>query len=152
MPNGIFRIISDAATGAKARALQRLSLLPRSETGKGLEVPLPFRDREDLKAGLTDKEIDAVIDAAPIVDVPLQGLTSLQHSVQADVVRRYIVAPGATSYTEGNVPRDVPIVVEREGMVGRYLWDGNHRVTAAILRGESSIRARLAKLPAETIP
>lgn len=150
MSGAVFRIISDAATGAKARALKRLAALPSSSTGRGLQVPLPYRDKEAFRAGLSDEGINAAIRAAPILNLSIDGLSSVQHSVQPAEVRRYIVAPGAVPKSDDPqpVPRDLPIVLEREGLAGRILWDGNHRATAAVLRGESTIRVRLAKLPA----
>jgi hypothetical protein len=131
-----------AATGD---AEERLARLPTSSTKKGAAVPFPFVDRKVIHDAHTDSEINARISKAPVVDVPLKGLRSIQHSVKPDRVHQYLEDPGLRPpgdvHSKAGTPVDHPIVIVQGGQ--RILWDGNHRSTASYLRGDKTIRARV---------
>ena len=80
----------------------------------------------------------------PTQTVSLAGLGSMQPSVKRDGVRRYIETIAQT----GSVPRSTggagggSVVVFRIG--GKdYVYDGNHRATAAKLLGLTSVKAQV---------
>jgi len=129
-------------------ALRDLDGLPESATGHGRAVPFPFIDRETVRHGFTNSEINRAIESAPCVTTPIRGLYAIQHSVRESRVAEYIqypqlVEPGATNPRTG-VPVDRPIVLQRDGR--RVIWDGHHRAVAAKLRGERSVCCRLVDL------
>ena len=122
---------------------------PESETGKGLAVPLPFADKAEYHQGLTNRQINHAIRAAPVEKRPIEGLHAIQHSVQRDRVEQYVedpnlVEPGALN-PKSKTPIDHPVEVERFGK--RWLHDGHHRVTAEILKGKKEASFRVVRLP-----
>lgn len=117
--------------------------LPPSETGHGVAVPFPFRDRSEYKSLHSNREINQRIRSAPIVDIPMKGLFSVQHSVKPKLVSYYIDHGGPMEgrvHPKTGTPQDYPIILQQNGV--RWVYDGNHRTTAAYLRGEKSIQAR----------
>jgi hypothetical protein len=139
-----------AAAWAKGRvsrdeAEQRLARMPESSTGHGVAVPFPYTDRAAYKDKHSNEEINRRIHSAPVVRVPLRGLHAIQHSVKYGRVLEYL--RGEVGDRKGEVnpksktPVDHPIVIQQGGK--RYLHDGHHRATAALLRGKTSIKARL---------
>jgi hypothetical protein len=131
-----------------ARALKRLGKLPVSETGKGAAVPLPYADRANYKKDFTNKQINAAIRHARVETVPIAGLHAIQHSVKADRVAQYIrdpdLRPPGDLHPRAGTPVDHPVEIQYKGK--RYLHDGHHRTTAAILEGKKRIQARVARL------
>ena len=138
-----------AARAPEATALRKLAKLPPSATGNGAAVPFPFRDRQAYKAEHTNAEIKAAIRKAPVQRIPLDDarLYSIQHSVKPARVAQYIgdphLADGRVNPTS-KTPADLPIVVEHGN--DRYVHDGNHRLTAAVLEGHKTAMVRLVKL------
>jgi hypothetical protein len=132
-------------------AERRLAQMPVSSTRRGAAVPFPFVDRKVIHDAHTNEEINAAIAAAPVVDVPLRGLYSIQHSVKPDRVDQYIKDPGMRPpgdvHDTARTPTDHPIIVQQGGK--KYIWDGNHRSTASYLRGEKTIKARLVDFDEE---
>lgn len=86
--------------------------------------------------------------AAPVTDVPIAGLHSVQEGVYRERVRQYLLHPEMLDQpgrrNRGGYTTDVPIVVEYQGK--RYLHDGHHRVVAARMLGEDTVRARVVPI------
>lgn len=143
---GRWAAATDTGVG-RARAM--LDLLPPSETGHGLAVPFPFKDRTGYQAGRDNKQINAAIERAPIVTVPLAGLYAIQHSIRESKVLYHLEhprSPGAL-HPDAGTPVDRPIVVQAGGV--RYIHDGHHRLSADKLRGMQSAKVRLVDLDKE---
>jgi hypothetical protein len=129
-------------------AEQALSLL-RAQPGAAMAVPLPFRDRSEVHAKIGDLELNEKIRAAPVKVVSVAGLVAIQHTVDKARVEEYLRDPGMDSRPgamnpKSGTPVDYPVVV-RLGK-HRYLWDGNHRAIASILRGAGRVPARYVDL------
>jgi len=133
---------------AEDRAEELLSEVPESSTGHGCAVPFPYADREEYKALASNREINAKIKSAPIEDVSLKDLQAIQHSVKPARVKQYIHHEGGAQIGElhpkAHTPVDHPVVVVANGK--KYLHDGHHRATAAALRGEKTVKARVVRL------
>jgi hypothetical protein len=130
------------------RAKAQLATMPISLTGRGAQVPWPWFDRKLIKAKFKNKEINRAITNAPIKEVDLDELHSIQHSVKPPHVLWYLDHPDARE--EGhlnpktNTPDDYPIVLQFDGKL--IVWDGNHRLTALTLLRRSSADVRLVDL------
>lgn len=103
-----------------------------------VRVPLPYRPRERVYAGLDDETVRASCRAALVHDVPLSLLRATQHTVGADRVEAYELDPDMPS------EHGSPLIVQRNGRL--YVRNGHHRATAAIRRGDRTLRARVAHL------
>ncbi len=131
-------------------ALELLRAMPGPEN---VACPFRYQPREAYEHGLTNERINAAIDAASLVEIPLRGLVCGQHTVSREIVEQYLLAPGSMRrrgqlsrpISQGGWPIDYPIVCERGGI--RYIHDGTHRCTATLLLGARSVEARLAILP-----
>lgn len=138
-------------SGDVDRAKEKIDALPPSETHKGRRlVPFPFAIVDTVKAKYSNEQINAAIDKAPIKSITLKGLHSFQHSVRPERVAQYIEHPnlipkGQTHAKHGGIV-DAPIVVIVDKQ--RYVWDGNHRLTADYLEGASTASVRLVDLDA----
>lgn len=136
-----------------ARAMDALARLPESETKHGSAVAWPFADRKEYQEHFDNKTINRAIRKAPVVRVPIGpgDLHSIQHSVKPKRVAQYIEDPGLRPpgdlHPKAKTPTDHPVVVEYGGK--RYLHDGNHRLTAMLLRGKKEADVRLVKLGEE---
>jgi hypothetical protein len=136
--------------GERQLAERALARLGPSSTGKGDQVPFPFADRKIIKDRHTDAEINAGIKRAPVVDVRLDGLRAIQHSVKPSRVEQYIgnpsLRPPGDLHTRAGTPTDFPVVIRQDGV--EYTWDGHHRCTAAKLSGAKTVKARLVDFDA----
>lgn len=132
----------------EARALARLGkLAPSGRQGRVL-APIPVGEDSPYDKVIGHKSLQRRIASAPIQKVPVGRLvTNGQKSVRVDQVAHYISNRGASGTRHGREsihPTDHPIVVRVGGRDVTY--DGHHRVTAAILRGDRSIDARYVDL------
>ncbi len=101
----------------------------QSETGSDIKSPLKVEDVDLDKLGIRAEDFAAL----PVEKVRLSTLRTTQDQVNADRV---------TSMME-NSP-DSPIhVVNYNGV--NYSWDGNHRASAAKLRGDDDIDAKVLR-------
>jgi hypothetical protein len=133
--------------------LTRLARLERAPHGVQLPPPLVLGTKEAYHRACADAgfpgHLAPEIRGAPVLLVPLQGVRTIQRSVNPDRVAQYLrnpdlMRPGQLGKHGGLV--DLPIVV-RAGGVDR-IHDGHHRVLSNILRGETSVRARYLDLDA----
>jgi len=90
-------------------------------------------------------------DDAPVEDVPLAHLRAVQRTVGADRLAQHVDYPGLIPKGERGEkhggPVDLPVVVRTGGM--DIIHDGTHRSTAAFLRGQPTVRARVVDLDKE---
>ena len=136
---------------SERRALSRLKALPRVRHGVALPPPLVPGGKDEYhaacaKAGFPG-HLAPEIKNAPVVDVVIGPYRSVQHSVNPDRCAQYIhkpdlQPPGAVGVHGG--PIDQPIIVKAGGVP--YVHDGNHRIAAAVLRGERTFKARYVDL------
>lgn len=128
--------------GSKANALAELAELPI--LAHGVAHPFDYDNGDAYKKTHTNVEINAAIDRAPIASIPLAGLLGTQHSVKPPQVRKYIEDPDrvplGTRDPEHGGLIDYPIVVQQDGK--RFIHDGHHRLTAAVLMGEKAAKVR----------
>lgn len=136
--------------GPERSALVKLARL-KTYKGDRVLVPLPHRDKDEYKHDVDNEEINEGINAAPILDVPLKHIVTNQRSVDPEHVAAYILKPDAVEKGQKNpktgTPVDHVIVVKYKNVL--HLHDGNHRVTAALLRGEDTIEARVVDLDSD---
>jgi hypothetical protein len=144
-----------ASTNRRVRtpAMAR-SLLEGMPGGPNIAVPMRFIDRASYESKVGNRQLNQLIDSAPVVERRLDQLTAIQHTVKKDRVMAYIDKPnlrraGTRDPVHGGLV-DLPIVVRMDGV--DHLHDGHHRVTAAKLLGEPSIKVRFVDLDREQLP
>lgn len=100
-------------------------------------VPLPYRNRDAAyREHVESASLSAAIRASEEREIPIALLRSTQHTVSD--VRLAEIALGIN-------PREhSPVVIERDGRY--YVHNGHHRMTLASMRGDRTIRARVARL------
>lgn len=111
-------------------------------------VPFPKVEHEEYRKMIRGAGIPKRVETAPVEDVPLASLTSAQRTVNLERLEQHLEDPrlarrGSRAPSTGML-RDKPVVVRIGGR--SYIHDGNHRSTAALLRGERTIRARVVDL------
>src|SRR5277367_6686128 len=74
----------------RGNAQDKLAHLPLSETLHGKAVPFPFADKHAYKKHFSNQQINAAIESASKVDVPLDDLHAIQHSIKDDRVSEYL--------------------------------------------------------------
>ncbi len=92
------------------------------------------------------------IEAAPVEDVPIAGLKATHPSVRRERVREFVENPRACPAGKrslSGVLEDVPVVFEADGQ--RYIHDGHHRIAAAKLLGQKTVRARVIRPGADSL-
>lgn len=142
-----------ASTHKRARSpAQARALLEAMPGGPNVAVPLRFIDRKAYEATIGTRDLNALIDAAPVRDVRVDSLVGIQHTIKKARVLEYIDRPnlrraGTRDPRHGGLV-DLPIVVRKGGI--SYLHDGHHRTTAAKLLGEPAIKVRFVNLDRET--
>lgn len=103
---------------------------------------------DQIVSGIPRERWRSAINHAPIVALPISSLTALQEYVRTWEVKAFAKDPdlradgqGSGSRDEDGYANDYPIVIAWRG--GRYIWDGHHGITAAIVRGDREVEARL---------
>jgi hypothetical protein len=134
-----------------ARAKATLATVPVASSKHGASLPWEFVDREAYKENHDDAEINAAIKKAPIVEVRLDELHSIQHSVKAPKVAYYLdhqdMPKAGTLHPKAGTPIDLPVIIEQDGI--KYIHDGHHRLMAQWLLGESRAEVRLVDFDAK---
>jgi hypothetical protein len=115
------------------------------EAAHGKAVPFEFADLQAYKDDASNKDINRLINApAPVREVRLDQLHAIQHSVNANRVKQYILDPAMQPVGARNPKHrglvDYPIVVEHKGVL--YIHDGHHRLTADLLKGRETAMVR----------
>ncbi len=133
-----------SAKDSSSRAKAKLNELPVSSTNHGVAVPFQVGDKSAYKKHHTNREINEAIAKAPLHNLPLDNLIAIHHSVRPDNVGEYIDDPmrvplGSRDPKHGGII-DLPIVIQKDGQ--RFIHDGTHRATAAVLKGEKNIAVR----------
>ncbi len=137
-----------ASETAEKRASWRLKSLLKGERDGTVRHPFPVTDREQYLKDIKGKNIPKRVDEAPIESVPLAELHGIQRSVNVERLAQHLededlVPEGKRSPNAGMLV-DLPVVVKMNGK--DYLHDGHHRATAAWVRGERAIGARVVDL------
>jgi hypothetical protein len=146
------RWLSKLSGSRVQRALDALAEIPPAPGRKHhILHPFPFLDKQAYKDKHSNEEIHAAIEHAPVVEVPLDTLASIQHTVTPHTVAEYIrtgcfVPPGTRSPKHGGLI-DHPIVIQQDGI--RYVHDGNNRCTAAALLGATRWPVRFVDFDAK---
>lgn len=97
-----------------------------------IPVPLHYRSRDEAYKSTHDRAaIHQAFEESRYVDIPIAALTSTQRTVHSP--------PEPKSESE-------PTVIMNGGR--HYIHNGHHRTTLAAQRGQSTIRARVARLDA----
>jgi hypothetical protein len=114
-------------------------------------VPFPVVDREAYLKAVRGKGIADRVEKAPIKRVPLRSLKAIQKTVNAERLAEHVADPNlipedARKHGSGMLTSK-PVIVKLAGEL--HLHDGHHRATAALLRGEDSIKARVVDLDEE---
>jgi hypothetical protein len=125
-----------------------LSLLRAWPGGPNPATPFRFIDRKAYEDLIGNRELNALIEAAPVVDVPIVSLVAIQHTINAVRVAQYLEKPnmrrrGMRDPVHGG-PIDLPICIHLGGV--NYLHDGHHRLTADKLLGARLARCRYVDL------
>ena len=134
----------------KEQVLARIEALPDVAGRPGrVAVPFPVEDHAAYVARIKGARIFKRAEDAPVRDVPLTDLSSIQASVGrtrliAHALDPRFTPPGTRSPENGGLV-DLPVLVKADGLT--YIHDGHHRATAAALRGEPTVKARVVTLP-----
>lgn len=144
-PQGGLRAWAEARSTPEA--VRTAGLEPGARPGT-VAVPFPQVLHEDYKAIVRGKGIPKRVEKAPTERVPLAQLTAIQKTVNVERLENHLADPhliarGARKIGSG-MKTDRPVVVRAGGKA--YLHDGHHRATAAMLRGETDIKARVVDL------
>ncbi len=106
---------------------------------------------DQMIAAIQGAGIPKRLDKIRPTSVPLDSLSAFQGTVNAERVAQYAHDPGMVPKGKRAVHTgqlvDTPVIVKLGGH--NVVHDGNHRVAAAKLRGESSIKARVVDLDKE---
>lgn len=143
----VFKLWADSSN--KASYVVRLKLEPSGKPGSS-KVPFEVADRDEYKAMIKGKGIFKRAEDLEPEEVPLKGLKAIQRTVNDERVAQHfeggVYAPGARAPGSGGLI-DRPVFVLKNGKT--YVHDGHHRCTAAILRGDKTISARVVRLDSE---
>lgn len=91
-----------------------------------LRVPFPVRRKPQVPA--------KAIKGAVVAEVQVSTLVASQSEVTWKGLRQY------KAKTPRNPASDLPLVIYEDGL--NYIQDGHHRLVAAALRGDCSVRVR----------
>lgn len=143
----------DRTSRATRSPQQALALLRSWPGGPNVATPLRFVDRKVYEDRIGNRELNALIDAAPVEQVPVASLVAIQHTINAERVAQYVQKinlrrRGTRDPRHGGLI-DLPIVVRIGGT--NYLHDGHHRVTADKLLGARLVTVRYVDLDQEGI-
>lgn len=137
-----------ASETAEKRASWRLKSLLKGERDGTVRHPFPVTNREDYIAQIKGRGIPKRVDEAPIKSVPLSELHGIQKTVNVERLSQHLedenLVPEGQRSPHAGMLVDLPVVVKLGGK--DYLHDGHHRATAAWVRGERAIGARVVDL------
>lgn len=119
--------------------IEKLSSLPRDKRGEVQTSNLGMKlDTALATEAYTERLKHSDADIASFEEIPLTNLKASQGSVNPDRVKRFIDKPDLA----GN---KVPEVIEYKGQ--RIIEEGHHRIAAAMLRGDKTLRVLVRKVP-----
>jgi hypothetical protein len=141
----------DRTSRASRTPEQALALLRSWPGGPNVATPLRFVDRKAYEELVGNRELNALIESAPVIQVPVASLVAIQHTINAERVAQYIQKTnlrrrGMRDPKHGGLV-DLPIVVRLGGT--SYLHDGHHRLCAAKLLGARLETVRYVDLDQE---
>jgi hypothetical protein len=126
----------------------RLQSLLKGERDGTVRHPFRVIDREDYLAKIKGRGIVKRVDTAPVDTVDLEGLTGIQKSVNVERLGQHLedesLIPEGQRSAHAGMLTDLPVIVKSGGQ--HYVHDGHHRATAAWVRGERAIGARVVDL------
>jgi hypothetical protein len=133
------------------RASARMKALPPGLAEGTYVVPFKRGSRSEYLAKIKGAGVYKRADKLEPTPVKLSELTAIQRTVNAERLKQHLDNPGLIprgkrAAGHGGVI-DAPLVIRKDGQM--WLHDGNHRATAAMLRGEDSINARVVDLDTE---
>ena len=134
----------------KRPAAKLEAMVPGASPGTLRNAVPQVMSRERYTAAIKGAGIPARAAKTKPERVPISQLGAFQSSVNAERLASYVDDPtqipkGKRAVHSGQ-PVDVPVVVRLDGKL--LVHDGNHRVSAAILRGDRDIMVRVVDLDA----
>jgi len=131
-----------------ARSGWRLRSLLKGERDGTVRHPFRLIGHDDYMTKIKGRGIPKRVEDAPIDTVDLDALTGIQKSVNVARLSQHLedenLIPDGQRSTGAGMLVDLPVVVKFGGR--HYLHDGHHRATAAWVRGERAIGARVVDL------
>lgn len=141
---------AEANDSRERRQGWRLRSLLKGERDGTVRHPFRVVDRDDYLAKIKGKGIVKRVDKAPVETVDLASLTGIQRTVNAERLAQHLedenLIPEGQRSPHAGMLTDLPVVVKVDGQ--NYIHDGHHRATAAWVRGERAIGARVVDLDA----
>lgn len=126
----------------------RLRSLLKGERDGTVRHPFRVVDRDDYLAKIRGKGVVSRVDDAPVKSIDLEELTGIQRTVKVERLQQHLddedLIPEGKRSEHGSMLIDMPVVVKIGGET--YLHDGHHRATAAWVRGERAVGARVVDL------
>lgn len=114
--------------------------------GDGVPVPWPVRDARP-RLSVPTAAFDKLVERAPVERVTLSELVATQPTVDPAEVARFAKDPPDVAKGKRNARGmlvDLPTVFRRDGEL--RIFDGHHRLAAAVQRGETTAPARVVDL------
>lgn len=127
------------SAGQKKAALDKLA---KTEPGEKLITNPLKAGKDDGSQGTVTKEL---VDRAPIKDVKISDIHSVQDTVTREGVERAIKNPTGKGRNQGeDYSTKVPVLVQDEK--GKYfVHDGNHRIVGRKLLGQTSVPVKVVQ-------
>lgn len=126
----------------------RLRSLLKGERNGTVSHPFHMVDRDDYLTRIKGAGIPKRVEDAPIKTVDLEHLTGIQRTVNAERLQQHIededLLPEGSRSSGAGMLIDMPVIVKHKGV--HYIHDGHHRATAAWVRGERAVGARVVDL------
>jgi hypothetical protein len=124
------------------RAEEQLNRLPsRDEVGYGLKEPIiPFYKSSSYQQafGITDVEVHKQLETAPIEELNIADLVTWQNWINPDKIMRMVKDIKAGKFNDSTI--DPVSVVSKDSK--NVIIGGNHRITALMLTGKKTIKAK----------
>lgn len=139
---------AEANDSREKRQSWRLKSLLKGERDGTVRHPMRVIDRDEYLSKIKGKGIVKRVEDAPIKTVDLDSLVGIQRTVNAERLSQHLedeeLIPEGQRSPNAGMLIDTPVVVKLGGE--HFLHDGHHRATAAWVRGERAIGARVVDL------
>jgi hypothetical protein len=133
---------------SKAQTTPFTGVSPHGLHPGAVKLPIDHIPRAEYRDLIKGHPIASKTHAASVQRVKLKDLKGIQRTVNQERLHAYLENPNLTPNNKRAIGSgmliDKPVVVKVGGAM--FIHDGHHRITAAHVRGESEIDARVVEL------